>query len=106
MKWGVRRYQNKDGSLTSQGKKRYSKLTTADIDGKIQRDRDTAKIFGLGAAAAYGVSILGTAVSLLTGSPSVMVGATYVSSLIQSGTTVGSIAKYAYDGHKYTHKYD
>ncbi len=24
-KWGVRRYQNKDGSLTSQGKKRYQK---------------------------------------------------------------------------------
>ena len=24
MKWGVRRYQNKDGSLTSAGKKRYS----------------------------------------------------------------------------------
>ena len=24
MKWGVRRYQNKDGSLTSEGKKRYS----------------------------------------------------------------------------------
>lgn len=24
MKWGVRRYQNKNGSLTSQGKKRYS----------------------------------------------------------------------------------
>ena len=24
MKWGVRRYQNKDGSLTSKGKKRYS----------------------------------------------------------------------------------
>lgn len=23
MKWGVRRYQNKDGSLTPQGKKRY-----------------------------------------------------------------------------------
>ena len=23
-KWGVRRYQNKDGSLTSVGKKRYS----------------------------------------------------------------------------------
>ena len=23
MKWGVRRYQNKDGSLTSKGKKRY-----------------------------------------------------------------------------------
>ncbi len=25
-KWGVRRYQNKDGSLTSQGKKRYQKV--------------------------------------------------------------------------------
>lgn len=24
MKWGVRRYQNKDGSLTAKGKKRYS----------------------------------------------------------------------------------
>ena len=23
MRWGVRRYQNKDGSLTSAGKKRY-----------------------------------------------------------------------------------
>lgn len=26
MKWGVRRYQNKDGSLTPAGKKRYAKL--------------------------------------------------------------------------------
>lgn len=25
MKWGVRRYQNKDGTLTEAGKKRYSK---------------------------------------------------------------------------------
>lgn len=24
MKWGIRRYQNKDGSLTAKGKKRYS----------------------------------------------------------------------------------
>lgn len=27
MKWGIRRYQNKDGSLTAAGKKRYSKET-------------------------------------------------------------------------------
>lgn len=26
MKWGVRRYQNKDGSLTNAGKKRYSEV--------------------------------------------------------------------------------
>ena len=25
MKWGIRRYQNKDGTLTSKGKKRYGK---------------------------------------------------------------------------------
>ena len=25
MRWGVRRYQNKDGSLTHQGKKKYGK---------------------------------------------------------------------------------
>lgn len=28
MKWGVRRYQNSDGSLTAAGKKRYSETTT------------------------------------------------------------------------------
>ena len=27
MKWGVRRYQNKDGTLTQKGKKRYSDVT-------------------------------------------------------------------------------
>ena len=32
MKWGVRRYQNSDGSLTSKGKKRYSKV------GKISKE--------------------------------------------------------------------
>lgn len=30
MKWGVRRYQNSDGSLTEEGKKRYSKKTSGD----------------------------------------------------------------------------
>lgn len=28
MKWGIRRYQNKDGSLTPAGKKRYAKLNS------------------------------------------------------------------------------
>lgn len=30
MKWGVRRYQNKDGSLTPKGKRRYSKVSTSE----------------------------------------------------------------------------
>ena len=29
MKWGIRRYQNPDGSLTPEGKKRYQKLSNA-----------------------------------------------------------------------------
>lgn len=37
MKWGVRRYQNPDGTLTAKGKKRYSdkspyEVKTADGD--------------------------------------------------------------------------
>ena len=27
MKWGIRRYQNKDGSLTKEGKERYSTIS-------------------------------------------------------------------------------
>ena len=40
MKWGVRRYQNSDGSLTEAGKKRYfniGKLSDADLDRRIER---------------------------------------------------------------------
>lgn len=44
MKWGVRRYQNKDGSLTSAGKKRYSaEDQVAAAKKKYRTDRDTAK---------------------------------------------------------------
>lgn len=32
MKWGVRRYQNKDGSLTAAGKKRYLDISDSDSD--------------------------------------------------------------------------
>ena len=31
MKWGVRRYQNKDGTLTPAGKKRYSNNSKSDV---------------------------------------------------------------------------
>lgn len=44
MKWGIRRYQNKDGSLTSAGKKRYSDSSSAndgikDLTDQELRDR-------------------------------------------------------------------
>lgn len=34
-KWGVRRFQNKDGSLTSAGKKRYRDMTTDEFDKEV-----------------------------------------------------------------------
>lgn len=36
MKWGVRRYQNKDGSLTPEGQKRYDEMSD---DAKYSYDR-------------------------------------------------------------------
>lgn len=39
MKWGVRRYQNPDGSLTDAGKRRYS-----GDEGTVKRAKDNAKI--------------------------------------------------------------
>lgn len=45
MKWGVRRYQNADGTLTKAGKKRYGKIDRkADYDGWSDDERDLAKI--------------------------------------------------------------
>ena len=43
MKWGVRRYQNKDGSLTSAGKKRYS-VGDYIQSKKEQRKKEVTKI--------------------------------------------------------------
>lgn len=49
MKWGVRRYQNKDGSLTPAGKKRYSNWsddakTAASIKKKGVKEMSNAEI--------------------------------------------------------------
>ena len=39
MKWGVRRYQNSDGTLTSVGKKRYAaKDTDSSVTKKVKKD--------------------------------------------------------------------
>lgn len=49
MKWGVRRYQNADGSLTAEGKKRYKTISAGTrgqvkklYKAKTQEDRDKA----------------------------------------------------------------
>lgn len=39
MRWGVRRYQNKDGSLTPAGKKRAEEIAIKKEDDQIKQDR-------------------------------------------------------------------
>ena len=43
-KWGVRRFQNPDGSLTTKGKKRFSKLIELDkqYEEAVNKSRDAA----------------------------------------------------------------
>lgn len=43
MKWGVRRYQNKDGTLTNTGKKRRNKVQSANKVEKARRKADLKK---------------------------------------------------------------
>lgn len=38
MKWGVRRYQNKDGTLTPAGRKRYAKQLSNELDKEIRKN--------------------------------------------------------------------
>lgn len=45
MKWGVRRYQNKDGTLTPAGKKRYDKeMAKLRSEEKILRNKEATKM--------------------------------------------------------------
>lgn len=39
MKWGIRRFQNKDGSLTAKGKKRYSEKGDDSLDETVETKR-------------------------------------------------------------------
>ncbi len=43
MKWGVRRYQNKDGSLTPKGLKRYSKMSPDKLNKTIKKEVHKAR---------------------------------------------------------------
>lgn len=43
MKWGVRRYMNKDGSLTDAGKRHYDQMSGTKIHNKLQKEFNRAK---------------------------------------------------------------
>ena len=49
MKWGVRRYQNPDGSLTNAGKARYSKQLQKEAKKDAKRYADAKMYYGEGA---------------------------------------------------------
>ena len=53
MKWGVRRYQNADGTLTSSGKKRYSSDAKQDAGARRKKILKTAAGVALAAGTAY-----------------------------------------------------
>ena len=52
MKWGVRRFQNKDGSLTPSGKNRYKETGDESEDGENNKKFSTKQKVAIGAAAA------------------------------------------------------
>lgn len=43
-KWGVRRYQNNDGSLTEEGKKRYSKKVSEMSNEELRKNVDRLRL--------------------------------------------------------------
>lgn len=95
-KWGVRRYQNQDGSLTEEGHRRYSKSSESSVDSdKFKKNIGTAvkvastgvAVTGLAAATATGMTPLiaakGVSMAVLSANPAAAVaGATYLSRMV------------------------
>ena len=46
MKWGIRRFRNSDGSLTSEGKERYGVNKTGESYGVADKGRRTSSVYG------------------------------------------------------------
>lgn len=69
MKWGVRRYQNEDGSLTPAGRKRYGSKENFEYHQKLKRAKRKGWLIGAGAAAGAGVAMTKAAKSVSNGNP-------------------------------------
>lgn len=57
MKWGIRRYQNKDGTLTPAGKKRYAGDTPEQIERSERRKAKVIKGAKIAGATALGITV-------------------------------------------------
>lgn len=95
-KWGVRRWQNSDGTLTSEGKQRYHQ--------KIDRDARLAK--GLTTSfGAYGGLVTGLAMTAFMANPvsmaAITAGATFAGAVASSALTYGDINFKRDEAHMY-----
>ena len=103
MKWGVRRYQNKDGTLTPAGKKRKSQwrkntedsfkqkyknsgLSEKDAAAEAEKTTNLIRNVAIGAAVAIGVSAAYTAYGKY--------GREYCDNIIKSGTTIQTLTNH------------
>lgn len=59
MRWGVRRYQNEDGSLTDLGRKRYGSKENFEYQQKVKKAKRKGWLMGAGAAAGAGAAVAG-----------------------------------------------
>lgn len=96
MKWGIRRYQNADGTLTAAGKKRYKGDTPEQIERSERRKEKVVKAAKIGARVAASVavsavlgSIANNLISDITSQSSYSLGAREVQKMIQDGTLKG-----------------
>jgi hypothetical protein len=102
-KWGIRRFQNKDGSLTELGKKRASEgaegvskvLKKGQADATKIRIAGNVKSIGAQAALTVGSAAAGAALGSLTGNPSAVAGGAIGGSIggAGAGKTVSAIIK-------------
>lgn len=92
MKWGVRRYQNADGTLTSAGKKRYKNDTPEQIERSERRKAKVKKAVKRVTKIAVKAALIGltgsvavSALSSLDNYTVTQAGNTAVSALLKSG---------------------
>lgn len=110
-KWGIRRYQNEDGSLTAEGRKRYTEIDKASgyYKNTIDRTQKGAKI-GLGIGTATAVANMATVAMIAPAALPVAVinAGIYAASGYAHGAVVGAIygAAETKRGQKYIQEYD
>lgn len=99
-KWGVRRYQNEDGTLTEAGRKKYTKKARkAELKGKIHEGNAAELESGRSVGKYVGAAAVGTTayfIASLAGAPVSVAGA------ILGGSYVGGKMAYSamYDAAK------